>query len=752
LIARKDPNEVQPTKKLEVVMPQMPPLRKLTGKMKKPILHQFVPGANSGKLNPGVIPGAATQRAARLAALQRSMESSDSESDISDETEVVINPPPKRNKLKKKKIVKPESTIVTDTTVVTDTTSDISTTDSDETELQRHTSVQKTPPLSNRRKFSAKGSEAISRNSKPQRVRSEERLAASALSEDSKQLSEPRPRREIRERASSNNVRPPARRASKSQDEIPRSTRRPSYNAGDKVPIFEDAPPVIIPIPVPAPSKVSAWLTATLDPFLDRIKTSNTKSATKTPSAPSIATTDSELKSIPKPALKRSEFSRSTNERAPPESPSRSQRHSSLPRERPRQEEVVVEYDSILSNSTMQNDAPATEGTQTELSTELSSNASTPTLKRSGARRGGAVSPTKHRRAPSTLAETESSLSRTIDASTITDSSHTESSRGANSDFHDPTRRDDTAMTLKNKTFPSTGRRLSTIASVETLSTHVKRNISTSTYHKDSTIRDILEDTALVVPAAADMTVSRKNSRKSSAGAANGLKKSNTIISTRSTRSRRSKMQMSIPDIMDEVATEEDFYMPELRTLVGGVIKVLFKAVLSKSDAAVAAGLFSKFAAEGGEKEATRTIHEMGVALERLKSYHNRIPKKEAQPFLIWALGAHKIYAEYVRTWRLGFQDVVVSLVPADDYSVLSGRDLDGSSLADALPRNEEGYVVNAEGQLVDVAFLLKRPLIRLKGLTKTIKVRSLCDIEWILLTSYREYMELNLQPSQKIF
>jgi hypothetical protein len=173
---------------------------------------------------------------------------------------------------------------------------------------------------------------------------------------------------------------------------------------------------------------------------------------------------------------------------------------------------------------------------------------------------------------------------------------------------------------------------------------------------------------------------------------------------------------------MTELSGDEEVYMPELRTLTGGVIPVLFRCVLSKSEAAVAAGLFSKFAVDG-DKDATRAIHEMGVALERLKRLHQRMPKVDVLDFLTWAQGALRIYTEYVRTWRLGFQDVVVNLVPADESSVVSGKDLEGGSLANGLPRNDEGYVVNSEGEMVDVAFLLKRPLVRLKFLTKTLKV-----------------------------
>ena len=42
------------------------------------------------------------------------------------------------------------------------------------------------------------------------------------------------------------------------------------------------------------------------------------------------------------------------------------------------------------------------------------------------------------------------------------------------------------------------------------------------------------------------------------------------------------------------------------------------------------------------------------------------------------------------------------------------------------MPRNAEGYVVNGDGERVDVAYMLKRPLVRLKYLAKTLKVNNI--------------------------
>jgi len=63
----------------------------------------------------------------------------------------------------------------------------------------------------------------------------------------------------------------------------------------------------------------------------------------------------------------------------------------------------------------------------------------------------------------------------------------------------------------------------------------------------------------------------------------------------------------------------------------------------------------------------------------------------------------------------MGFQDVVVNLAPADTNS--------SSRWDDGLLRNGDGDLINGDGERVDVAFLLKRPLVRLKYLAKTFKV-----------------------------
>jgi hypothetical protein len=152
--------------------------------------------------------------------------------------------------------------------------------------------------------------------------------------------------------------------------------------------------------------------------------------------------------------------------------------------------------------------------------------------------------------------------------------------------------------------------------------------------------------------------------------------------------------------------------MRELNTLVDGVIPVLLTSVLSKSDSAIAAGLLNPESA--ADSSCTKPIVDMGVALERLRSLHKRLPVDDSGSFLHWILSAQKIYEDYLLAWRTGFEGVVVNLAPSRS---------DQSSDIDKMPRNTNGDVVNENGEVVDVAYLLKRPVIRVKYLLRVVRV-----------------------------
>ncbi|KAI5783569.1 hypothetical protein EDC01DRAFT_618638 [Geopyxis carbonaria] len=210
---------------------------------------------------------------------------------------------------------------------------------------------------------------------------------------------------------------------------------------------------------------------------------------------------------------------------------------------------------------------------------------------------------------------------------------------------------------------------------------------------------------------------------------------------------------LTITDLMDELAGDEVRYMREMRTLVEDVVPVLFQTVLGRADddlrrtastssSGTSATASSRNSRSGFHSNPTRPIVDMGITLERLKSLHERIPRDHDQ-FLMWAGDAKRVYEEYLSVWRMGFQDVVVTMPPApdDEYDptplgqdaqirreleILHGRidtnakyEGDPSTWAmppPPVPEEEE------QDEQVDVAFLLKRPLVRLKLLAKLLK------------------------------
>lgn len=284
--------------------------------------------------------------------------------------------------------------------------------------------------------------------------------------------------------------------------------------------------------------------------------------------------------------------------------------------------------------------------------------------------------------------------------------------------------------------FPYTGQhRLSTIASVETFDTRMQ-NAAPSSISKNS------DTTGLPQPLFQDGvdeetrdTFDPNSLRRSKSHLTKhadlisilSLPKAGnkSIQSARSIRTNRSRLATAtIGDLLKELAMDETKYMRELRTLVDGVIPVLLTCVLSKSDSAVAAGLFRPSANVNEDTNFTKPIVDMGIALERLKSLHKRIPTQDVNGLLLWAQGAQRAYAEYLKAWRMGFQDVVVNLAPAAEDGVQDPSSLlpDEDGLDGGLPRNKDGDVVDGDGERVDVAFLLKRPLVRLKYLAKTLK------------------------------
>jgi hypothetical protein len=397
----------------------------------------------------------------------------------------------------------------------------------------------------------------------------------------------------------------------------------------------------------------------------------------------------------------------------------------------------------ITASEVTISDVAASDMTATEKDSEVSLSP-TPTLKRRGARRSQ-HSPSKTRSISSPLRETTS-----VDDDQDTKESEVASTAPSSSvDFSAP---DMEHAELRprplsvQRAFPSRGKRLSTIASSAALGSEFS-TISEET--STATEVPVSEAASYLNPETSTM-VSRRSTRRRKLATHSDLMSvlsmpkaagTKSIVSARSIRTNRSRLATAtISDIMRELASDESKYMRELRTLVDGVIPVLLSCVLSKTDSAVAAGLFSR-SAHADSSTITKPIVDMGISLEHLKTLHKRVPN-DADAFVLWAQSAQRVYADYIASWRLGFQDVVISLAPADDdpfqpAKVVDGPE-DGAPWDEGMPRNAEGYVINGDGERVDVAYMLKRPLVRLKYLAKTLKVSGNVLITCNVLTIIR--------------
>jgi len=520
-----------------------------------------------------------------------------------------------------------------------------------------------------------------------------------------------------------------------SQDTLPkefastarRKSHRRSYQHDEEDALLRSPEPVAVPAPATPPqlfgNRLEAWLSTTPDPFVDTDSRRRRKSKELIPSSESVLRSE------------RSDVSASTDVKSASVE-ERPERISESRRRRKRSSTLKVE---TLDLHDAPSPATPTDPVDSSVTDQGVDNELTPTLtlKRRGARRAQ-HSPTKERvmslparEVPEIEQDAASSAPSSVDPQAME-----LDKLSLKPPFESPSMR---------RLFPSTGKRLSTIVSVETFATKMQpASPSDASASRKVELVDEQSRGPEDVPASEVGTqletstiVSRRSTKRSRLASHADLISvlsmpkagSKSIMSARSIRTNRSRLATaSTGDIMDELASDETKYMRELRTLVDGVIPVLLSCVLSKSDSAVAVGLFSR---SGGTDptRVTKPIIDMGVSLERLKTLHKRVPKEDSDAFLAWAQSAQRVYSDYIAAWRLGFQDVVISLAPADDdpftpAKIVDGPD-DGAPWDEGLPRNAEGYVVNSDGERVDVAYMLKRPLVRLKYLAKSIKVGS---------------------------
>ncbi|KOS17306.1 hypothetical protein ESCO_006406 [Escovopsis weberi] len=178
-------------------------------------------------------------------------------------------------------------------------------------------------------------------------------------------------------------------------------------------------------------------------------------------------------------------------------------------------------------------------------------------------------------------------------------------------------------------------------------------------------------------------------------------------------RARRVSADVTNDDLLREFADDENLYQRELKTLVDGVIPVLLNHVMGNM---TGSELFGPSAARERIESMSKAVVNMGVCLDKLKHAHKKAPGTDLRKLAHWAHGVVPIYNHYLAAWRLGFQDLIVNLAPRGDEPD------DEDSLLNLLPRNEIGDLLNADGERVAVAYLLKRPLVRIKQMSKLVK------------------------------
>ena len=189
----------------------------------------------------------------------------------------------------------------------------------------------------------------------------------------------------------------------------------------------------------------------------------------------------------------------------------------------------------------------------------------------------------------------------------------------------------------------------------------------------------------------------------------------NNLRSTRSVRRATNNLHhATVENLLREFAADENLYQRELKTLVDGVVPVLLTQVIHGEEQSPK-DLFGSPPAKPRQEMLSKAVVDMGVMLEKLRNSHKRCPLLDVHRLPQWLESVHSIYDRYLDVWRLGFQGVIVNLAPA----MLDDND----SLINAMPRNEDGDVLNEDGERIDVAHLLKRPLVRVKWISKFIKV-----------------------------
>ncbi|KAK6497600.1 hypothetical protein TWF481_012007 [Arthrobotrys musiformis] len=214
-----------------------------------------------------------------------------------------------------------------------------------------------------------------------------------------------------------------------------------------------------------------------------------------------------------------------------------------------------------------------------------------------------------------------------------------------------------------------------------------------------------------------------------------------SIRSTRSIRSVKNKVvvgTLTLRDLLVELATEELSYTADLQLLEHRIIPVLLEAKLAKTDKDAAAGKRAS-PEKLMENNPLKSIVDVNIALKRLNGVHDRLAdaikaattnqasEVAAVPnpdeILKWAQASKYVYEDYIAYWRMDWDEVVINTTVLEAIEKKKGVSNVGSAgVAGVL----SGGVLAGNGKnggSIDVGYLLKRPLVRTRVLTKLFKL-----------------------------
>lgn len=188
-----------------------------------------------------------------------------------------------------------------------------------------------------------------------------------------------------------------------------------------------------------------------------------------------------------------------------------------------------------------------------------------------------------------------------------------------------------------------------------------------------------------------------------------------SVTNTRRIRKMEEHHQyLTVPTRLKALAKGEGSYMRDLRILLDAVIPALLAKELSTSTTSTTSSSTKDILGSNSVTPDSKSIVDVGISLERLHSRHKRIPLQDTNEFIDWASEVYKAYDGYVAVWQAGYRevykDIVVNLAEYDERKPDS--DLARTAQFDM-----------TDEVLVDVAYLLRRPLQRARSLAKTIKV-----------------------------